>query len=197
MRPVTAVAAIANSGTASVASLRIVAAPTAAYQPLTLRFIDASGGYELVDSANTVLAAGTWSAGSPVATNGFELRLDGTPAMGDRFTIAPTAYPAASNGNALAFDDMATRPLIDGQTFGDAYAQLLSELGVRVQSATATADSSSAVAERASQALTGEVGVNLDEEAARLIQFQQAYQAAAKMLQTAQVVLDTLLQLGR
>ena len=39
-------------------------------------------------------------------------------------------------------------------------------------------------------------GVNLDEEAARLIQYQQSYQAAAKMLQVAQSVFDTLLQIG-
>ena len=52
------------------------------------------------------------------------------------------------------------------------------------------------MASRAAEALSGEVGVNLDEEAAKLIQYQQAYQAAAKMLQTAQTVLETLIQLG-
>ena len=46
------------------------------------------------------------------------------------------------------------------------------------------------------EALTSEVGVNLDEEAARLIQYQQAFQAAAKMLQTAQSVMDMLVELG-
>jgi flagellar hook-associated protein 1 FlgK len=65
-----------------------------------------------------------------------------------------------------------------------------------VQGAISAADTSSAVSTRASEALTSEVGVNLDEEAAKLIQFQQAYQAAAKMLQTAQTIMDTLLQLG-
>ncbi len=194
--PLTAVAAVSTSGTASVASLAIVAAPGAAYLPLTLKFIDASGGYELVDASSTVLAAGTWSAGSPIAYNGFELSLQGQPAMGDSFSIAPTAFPGASNGNALAFDAMASRLLIDGQSFTDAYAQLLSEVGVRVQGAMMAADTSSAVAARASQALSSEVGVNIDEEAAKLMQYQQAYQAAAKMLQTAQTVLDTLLQLG-
>jgi flagellar hook-associated protein 1 FlgK len=59
------------------------------------------------------------------------------------------------------------------------------------------AETSSTVSARASEALAGEVGVNLDEEAAKLIQYQQAYQAAAKMLQTAQTVMDTVLQLGR
>ena len=195
--PVTAVASLANSGTASVAALAVVAAPSAAYQPLTLRFIDGAGGYQLVDAGNTLLASGTWSAGSPIAYNGVELSLQGQPALGDRFNLAPTAYPTASNGNALAFDAMASRPLVDGQSFSDAYAQLLSELGVRTQGAMSAADTSTTVLARASEALASEVGVNLDEEAAKLMQYQQAYQAAAKMLQTAQTVLDTLLDLGR
>ncbi|MFN9708077.1 MAG: flagellar basal body rod C-terminal domain-containing protein, partial [Burkholderiales bacterium] len=45
--------------------------------------------------------------------------------------------------------------------------------------------------------LASKVGVNLDEEAARLIQFQQSYQASAKVLQIAQSLMDTILQLGR
>ena len=195
--PVTVVGAAANTGTAAVARLAIVAAPAAAYQALSLRFTDAIGGYDIVDAGNTVLSSGTWSAGTPIAHNGFELSLEGRPDLGDRFTIAPTVYPAASNGNALAFDNLASGALIDGQTATDAYAQLLSEVGVRVQGAEIAASNSGAVAARASEALTGEVGVNLDEEAAKLIQYQQAYQAAARMLQTAQTVLDTLLDLGR
>ena len=47
---------------------------------------------------------------------------------------------------------------------------------------------------RADAALSGEVGVNLDEEAANLLQYQQAYQASAKMIQIAQNIFDTLIQ---
>jgi flagellar hook-associated protein 1 FlgK len=59
------------------------------------------------------------------------------------------------------------------------------------------ADMSAAVADDAQTAVSEKTGVNLDEEAARLIQFQQSYQAAAKMLQVAQAVFDTLLRAGR
>ncbi len=194
--PITAAAAAANTGTAAVASLSIVAAPAAAYQPLRVQFTNGNGAYNLIDAANVVQASGTWSAGTPIGFNGFELSLQGRPALGDQFDIAATAFPAANNGNALAFDGMAARLLIDGQTFADTYAQMLSEVGVRVQGAQSAADTSGAVASRAAEALSGEVGVNLDEEAAKLIQYQQAYQAAAKMLQTAQTVLETLIQLG-
>ena len=81
-----------------------------------------------------------------------------------------------------------------GATITDAYAPAMADIGVRVQTASAASNISTAVAEQAEQARSAESGVNLDEEAARLIQFQQSYQAAAKVLQIAQSVFDTLLQ---
>lgn len=195
--PVTAVPSTANKGTATVGMLSVVAQPLSPYQPLTLQFSSANGDYDLLDATNTVVASGTWNAAAPISYNGFELKLKGQPALGDVFSIAPTAYPAASNGNALAFDQLANTKLVDDQTVGDAYAQMLSGIGVRVQGAVNAADTSSTVSARATEALAAEIGVNLDEEAAKLIQYQQAYQAAAKMLQTAQTVMDALLQLGR
>ena len=71
---------------------------------------------------------------------------------------------------------------------------MLGDIGVRVQSARTAAGISQRVATDAESARSGRAGVNLDEEAARLIQYQQSYQAAAKILQIAQSVFDTLLQ---
>lgn len=194
--PLMASAAAANTGTASISSLTITAAPVSPYVAMTLSFTSATGDYSILDGGGAVLATGTWTAGAAITYDGFALNLNGVPANGDSFSINPTTYPNASNGNALAFDSMSSQMLVDGQTLTDAYAETLSSVGVRVQGAAAAADTSAAVASRANEALTSEVGVNLDEEAARLIQFQQSYQAAAKMLQTAQSMMDTLLQLG-
>ncbi len=69
----------------------------------------------------------------------------------------------------------------------------MANIGVRVQGAQSTADISGAVAAQAEASRSSSSGVNLDEEAARLIQYQQSYQAAAKILQIAQSVFDTLL----
>ncbi|MBY0467361.1 MAG: flagellar hook-associated protein FlgK, partial [Burkholderiaceae bacterium] len=84
-----------------------------------------------------------------------------------------------------------------GASVTDAYANVIANVGVRVQSAKASADLSSSVADQANKDLAAKSGVNLDEEAARLIQYQQSYQAAAKMLQVAQSIFDSLLQLAR
>ena len=83
-----------------------------------------------------------------------------------------------------------------GVNVTDAYAAALANIGVRVQSGKLAADQSAAIASEAKTAAAEKSGVNLDEEAARLIQFQQSYQAAAKMLQVAQKIFDTLLQIG-
>lgn len=193
--PLQASAPAANTGTMSIGALDIVAAPTVAYGPLTVQFTSATGDYDILDGGVPV-ASGTWDGSAPIQYNGFALSLKGVPALNDSVAINPTTVPAASNGNALSFDGLASRLLIDGQTVTDAYAETLSSVGVRVQGMTAAAETSANVAQRTEEALTSEVGVNLDEEAARLIQYQQAYQAAAKMLQTAQQVMDTLISLG-
>ncbi|MBI5256482.1 MAG: flagellar hook-associated protein FlgK [Burkholderiales bacterium] len=195
--PLTASSNPANLGTGSVGGLVIDALPGAAYQDMVLAFTSATGDYEIRDSGGGVLATGTWSASQPISYNGFSLTLKGVPANGDSFDIDVVVPPATNNGNALAFDDMANRLITDGRTINDAYAQTLSNVGVRVRGAEASAQTSAGVAQRAEEALTSKVGVNLDEEAARLIQFQQAYQAAAKMLQTAQSLMDMLAQLDR
>jgi flagellar hook-associated protein 1 FlgK len=194
--PLQAAVPAANTGTMSLGALDIVAAPTAPYQAMTVRFTTATGDYDILDSGGGVLASGTWTGGTAINYNGFSLMLKGVPALNDTVAINLTTIPGSSNGNALTFDGLASRLLVDGQTVSDAYAETLSSVGVRVQGMAAAAQTSATVAQRTEEALSSEVGVNLDEEAARLIQYQQAYQAAAKMLQTAQQVMDTLISLG-
>jgi flagellar hook-associated protein 1 FlgK len=188
----------ANTGTASVASLR-VASPTADPQQTASISFTAAGAYnwELRDrTTNALLSSGsaTWQPGQPIALNGFELQLDGVPAAGDIFTVAQTLYPATSNGNALALAALRDERFVGGETITDAYARVMAGVGVSVQSARTASEVSGSVATQARERLSSQTGVNLDEEAARLIQFQQSYQAAAKVLQVAQSVFDMLLQ---
>src|SRR5439155_9592455 len=142
--------------------------------------------------------------GQPISLNGWEMALNGVPKTNDTLTVEKTAYPAINNGNARALVDLrdvrmvgqqtlANGTIVPGATITDAYANALSDVGVRVQSAATAAQMSAAVAADAESAQASKSGVNLDEEAARLIQFQQSYQAAAKMLQVAQALFDTLL----
>ena len=122
--------------------------------------------------------------------------------------MARTAYPGANNGNALALAALRDQDLVGlvpqaggglggGQTFGEAYAAAMADIGVRVQSARVTAEVSASTASSAESARSALSGVSLDEEAARLLAYQQSYQAAAKVLQIAQSVFDTLLDSTR
>jgi flagellar hook-associated protein 1 FlgK len=75
----------------------------------------------------------------------------------------------------------------------DGYAGLISQVGIRSQSANYAAEVSSSIATNVERDRAGVSGVNLDEEAASLLQYQQAYQASAKMIQVAQTIFDTLI----
>ena len=206
--PVSAAMTVGNAGTARVSSVTAVSAALNPNLTATITFTDNLGNYSysLVDTTSalpTVNGTGTFVAGQAISLNGFELRLSGTPKTGDSLAVSKTTVPAGDNGNAnamLALRDAAIvgqRGSVAGANVTDAYASALAAVGVRVQSAGFAADQSAAVAADASTQASQTSGVNLDEEAARLIQFQQSYQAAAKMLQVAQSVFDTLLQIGR
>ena len=99
------------------------------------------------------------------------------------------------SGNALRLAGLGDQPAAQG--FADDHGQLLARVGMQVQQARSSSDLATSLAEETRRARDGASGVNLDEEAARLMQYQQSYQAAAKMLQTAQTVLDTLLGVAR
>ena len=197
--PLEAVRGLANTGTATVASLAITSATVNPQHSATISFTSDSGDYswELRDrSSNALVSSGTgnWQGGVAIALNGFELKLDGVPASGDSFTVRQTAQPATSNGNALALAALRDERLAGGETITDAYASAMADIGVRVQGARSASGISQALASSAEAQRSSQAGVNLDEEAARLLQFQQSYQAAAKVLQVAQSVFDTLLQ---
>ncbi len=211
--PVTATVAATNTGSAAVASLAAVSASINPNLTATITFTDNSGNfsYSLVDTTSalpTVNGTGSLVAGQTVSLNGFALKLNGVPKLGDTVTVAKTAYPAGDNGNANALLALRDATFVGQKTISpgvvapgvnvtDAYASALASIGVRVQSASLAADQSAAIASDAKTAESAKSGVNLDEEAARLIQYQQSYQAAAKMLQIAQSVFDTLLQIGK
>jgi flagellar hook-associated protein 1 FlgK len=209
--PVTATVDPSNKGTATVGSLKIVATPTTPYADVDIVFTNASAGgedYELRDSGGTVIGTGTWKPGSPIAYNGFELTLNGVPNDGDVMSVDPTQYPSGNNGNALSLLALRDEDIVGrinqgggstapGATITNAYSQVIGSVGVRVQDAKTSATISSTLAANSKELLSNKTGVNLDEEAARLIQFQQGYQAAAKILQVAQTVFDTLLNISR
>lgn len=208
--PLVATSVPAATGTVSVDSLRMNAVPTYPDHTVRINFTDDAGNYtwELLDPGGSVVssavgqwaAGGTIPAGAPAADmNGFSMTLLGVPRLGDQILVAP-ADPtnfAQNNGNAIIMSRLRDALIVDGLTAADAYAAAMADIGVRVQGGRSTAAITQALADAAEAARGSESGVNLDEEAARLIQYQQGYQAAAKVLQAAQSVLESLLEASR
>ncbi|MEO6276703.1 flagellar hook-associated protein FlgK [Roseateles sp.] len=217
--PLTATAAVNNTGTLTVDSIYAVNANVDASQaPVTVDFGTPDATTKTVPYTLTLADgstfAGTWSAGQPIGNQpaagidlGFELRTNGVPRQGDKITLEKTVYTATNNGNAKAFLNIQAEAFVGrqllpdgsmtaGSTINDTYASSMSEVGSRVQSATYLSGVSTTVASNAETSRSGQAGVNLDEEASRLMQFQQSYQAAAKVLQTAQTLFDELMRIA-
>jgi flagellar hook-associated protein 1 FlgK len=175
---------------------------------------DSSINYTVTLADGSVITD-SWSAGKRIGNFplsgidlGFELRLNGVPRDGDVIDVKKTEFPASNNGNAKAFLDLQSEQFVGrtvqadgsvlrGSSLTDAYAAAMSDIGSRVQGAEYLSNSSTAVANDAEQVRSGASGVNLDEEASRLMQFQQGYQAAAKVLQVGQTLFDELLKLSQ
>ena len=188
--PLQGAADTSNLGSARIGSTRVTdAAAFAGFAGASVEFIDAD--QYTIDGAGPY----AYTAGNPIAGNGWSLTLEGTPAAGDRFALTRTPPRSAGNGNARAIAALDTKPLLDGGT--TSLTNGLSQLTARVGSAARHAD----LTLEAQQAIHAQVeaeresisGVNLDEEAADMLRFQQAYQAAAQVIATADTVFQSLL----
>lgn len=168
--------------------------PTAV--PVTLTFTgantytrsDAPGSFPYTPG---LVIEGTVPATTPLTQ--WSVKLQGSPKLGDTFTVVANPFAKLSAGNATAMMNLRDVALFDGAALTDGYAGLISQVGIRTQSANYAAEVSSSIATNLGRDRAGVSGVNLDEEAASLLQYQQAYQASAKMIQVAQTIFDTLL----
>lgn len=107
------------------------------------------------------------------------------------------------NGNGLRLaklQDSASVRLLgsnSNRSYAQAFALMVSAVGTKTNEMMITSKADASALESATSAMQSESGVNLDEEAANLLRYQQAYQAAGKMMQIAGQLFDVLLQLGR
>jgi flagellar hook-associated protein 1 FlgK len=107
----------------------------------------------------------------------------------DQIAAATPSAPGG-NGNALAMAQLATQPLVNGSSFTQAYGNLGGQVGSDVANATQNQTQYQDSVTQAQQQRTTQTGVDLNAEAAKLLQFQQAYQAVGKLV----TVLDGLTQ---
>lgn len=190
-----ATAGSANSGTAAAGAVTVSDATNAALlNNATVTFTTPSA-YQVTDASGNVLDSGAYTSGQPITANGWSLTLTGAPASGDSFSVAANTNGLNDNSNALTLAGMANLGVLGGGSTSvlSAYANLTTQIGnVGSQAATnlTTQTSLNSQAVSAQQSVSG---VNLDEEAANLVQYQQAYQASAQVISTAQAIFTSLL----
>lgn len=134
-----------------------------------------------------------------VGANAFSLQIDGQPTGGDTFIIGRNTQGISDGRNILSLGLLQTTTTANGgtATYQAAYAQLVSNVGNRSRQTSVTRDAQEKLLEQATAARESQSGVNLDEEAANLIKYQQAYQASAKALSIASSLFDEIIALGR
>lgn len=175
----------------------------AAQDPVRLTF-DGAGQvtYQIYDHLSSTWglpsAPMDYTPGQPITINGWSITLTGTPAAGDTVDVANALdFGEAfrlNAGNAGAFLDLRDKKVFDqGTTLSDGFSAAMAVVGTRTQSVQLAKKLSSTVAKNLEMDRTAVSGVNLDEEAARLLQYQQAYQASSKVIQIAQSLFDSVL----
>lgn len=180
----------ANLGSASAGSAQVTNPATfAAFAGATIDFID----------ANTYTVDGTgpfaYTPGTPIASGGWSLPLTGTPAAGDQFVLSRTPARSADNTNARALASLDGLGVLDGGTLSltTGLGTLTAGVGSDARHADMTLEAQQTIHDQIGAERDSVSGVNLDEEAADLLRFQQAYQAAAQVIATADNVFQTLL----
>jgi flagellar hook-associated protein 1 FlgK len=192
--PVRAAAIGGNVGSVSIASLEVLDAADPALRATvsvtfpTVSTVSIDGG-----------AAQPWVAGQAIDHNGWRLRLTGSPAAGDTFSVVDNGSGRGDNRNAILLSDVLRTPLLESGTasLADAATRLMSGVGATTQQAQRNAEVQRISHEEAVKQRQGVSGVNLDEEAANLLRYQQAYQASAQVIRAANEVFNMLIDIAR
>ncbi|WP_277187440.1 flagellar hook-associated protein FlgK [Caballeronia sp. BR00000012568055] len=195
-------AATANTGTGAITSATVTSGysiPT----DIKLTYNSTAGGF----TSNVALTVGTTtypanttipyssSTGLTVSANGVSATISGKPSNGDVFNVAANKGGTSDGSNALAMSNLVTAKSLNSNTdtLTGAYANYVNDIGNQTNQLKATSTSQTALLTQATSAQQSVQGVNLNEEAANLMQYQQLYQANSKVIQIASTLFQTIL----
>ena len=165
---------------------------------LTVRIVDETGiNIEILD-AKTGHSLATRSLDSNLSTEaeGYFIQLTDKGKKDDTFQIASNKDGSGDARNLDAILKLQSGNSVNKNNgnFQDIFAGIVATVGSNVQASTLRTESAEALRDSAEGFESQFSGVNLDEEAANLIEQQQAYQASARILSTARELFDTLLE---
>jgi flagellar hook-associated protein 1 len=165
-----------------------------------------------LDGTSTIYAAGTpvpYTAGATITfgtpaaalptIGGISVKISGVPGNGDKFTVGANPNSSGDNRNMLLLGALQTANTLVGDTtsYQGALGKLVSEVGNKTHELEVGKDAQDNLVGQLRQAQESDSGVNLDEEGANLLRYQQAYLAAGKVMQAVKEMFDVLVSLGR
>jgi flagellar hook-associated protein 1 FlgK len=188
--PVQTVASNGNAGTAAISSGTVLDATNPnLLNTVSIQFTSATT-YSVNGGPNVA-----YTSGGNISLNGWQVQISGTPATGDAFTVKSNAGATGDNRNALLSANQQTAGVLNNGTTSitGGVSALVTGLGSQAQQINTAHAAQSAVNSQALSSVQSVSGVNLDEEAASLLQWQQAYQAAAHALTIGNSLFTTLI----
>ncbi|HEY2418478.1 MAG TPA: flagellar hook-associated protein FlgK [Steroidobacteraceae bacterium] len=192
--PLVTSATVGNTGSASIASATVPNTSGYTRGNYTLSFTTPTA-YTVTDASGAPVSTGTYTAGTPITFNGISVALAGAPAAGDSFAIDDNANGTGDNSNALKLAGILNQNVLNGgaESLSGAVNSYVGTVGLLTSQVQNGATAQQSVMQSAQSAQQSLSGVNLDQEAANLVQYQQAYQAAAQVIAASNTLFNSLL----
>jgi len=216
--PIRGELAQSNIGSGSISNISVTDTTTAQFTttpnnlapPIRIQFDATAGEFSLFDmtTGTPVLLAGGISgfvanrdnnilalAGAPYDSYGYDIGINGDPQSGDSFNISYNNNGSGNNKNAAILAELQQQTVLDNgnSSFQQAFARIIGRVGVNTQSAQIQRDAAESILFQTKERRDSLSGVNLDEEAANLLKFQQAYEASAQVINVARTLFQTVL----
>ena len=179
-----------NTGTGAISAGEIASFDDFTIGPDVVIEITGPGTYSIDGGADQPFVPG-----EPIEHNGWRVVISGAPAVGDTFTVSRNTSGTGDNRNALLLAGVLNEGVLNNGTtsLSAAVGQFVGGIGVATRQAQVNLDAQAVLHEENLAALDSVSGVNLDEEAANLLKYQQAYQAAAQLIRVADTMFQALL----
>jgi flagellar hook-associated protein 1 len=193
--PIIAAASTTNTGKATITSGVVVNAANAQLRTaVTIKFLSPT-----TYTTDGGVTSNTYTSGQAISLNGWQVNISGTPATGDTFTVKDNSAGTGDNRNALLLANLLNKDYVSGGTrsVNDLVGSWVADIGVKTNQAQTSLSIQSALHDDNISAQQSVSGVNLDEEAANLVRYQQAYAAAAQVIAASNKLFDSLLQAMR
>jgi flagellar hook-associated protein 1 FlgK len=166
---------------------------------VTITYDAAASSLQLTGGITTTIQNFVPGQPNEVVVNGMRFTISGVPVDGDTFLIEANRNGVSDNRNAIAMGNLQSKTVLGNgsASYQSAYGQIVSFVGNKTREVEVTGMAQQTLADQGEAARQELSGVNLDEEAANLLKFQQAYQSSAKIMEIAGRLFDELLALGR